>query len=105
MLTIILLVFLLNLIAIVYFLFPPKKVNHIYGYRTSKTLQSNEIFQYANKYASRYFLLISNINSTLNLLLILLGIVIPSIAVATTIGSIAAVVILTEMKLKKFRSE
>lgn len=105
MLTIILLVFLLNLIAIIYFLIPPKKVNHIYGYRTSKTLQSNEIFQYANKYASRYFLLISNINSTLNLLLILLGIVIPSIAVATTIGSIAAVVILTEMKLKKFRSE
>lgn len=105
MLTIIVLIFLFNLISIIFFLFPPKRVNHIYGYRTSRTLQSNEMFRYANKYASRYFLLISNINTTLNLLLILFGIVIPSIAIATTIGSMAAVVILTEMKLKKFRSE
>src|SRR5690606_36984268 len=68
-LNIFIVVLILNIIAIFYFIFPPRKANYIYGYRTSKTLQNNKVFKYANKHASRYLLILSVINTVLNTIL------------------------------------
>ncbi len=34
-------------------LFPPKKINYIYGYRTKRSMRSDEAWQYANRYSSQ----------------------------------------------------
>jgi uncharacterized membrane protein len=39
---------LLFLISIIFWKFPPKKVNRIYGYRTPKAIQNQEIWDFAN---------------------------------------------------------
>ncbi len=98
---IIALLFVINLISYLYFLFPPKKANRIYGFRTSTSLKSNESFAYANKYASNYLLLLSHVNTTINLLLILLNIINPTITVLVTLLCLALSIILTEVKIKR----
>lgn len=37
--------------AIVYF-FPPKKINHLYGYRTPRSMASQERWDFSQKYSS-----------------------------------------------------
>ncbi|MGB4774165.1 MAG: SdpI family protein [Daejeonella sp.] len=62
---------LLILLFITYFLFPPKSINRIYGYRTSYTMQNREIWNYANKVASKYLLIFSLILLIFDFLLLL----------------------------------
>ena len=50
---------LLIFIGFVFFFFPPKKRNGIYGYRTSRSMKSEEAFTFANKLFSEYFLAVS----------------------------------------------
>lgn len=33
--------------------FPPKKINSLYGYRTSRSMQSHEAWHFSQKYSSR----------------------------------------------------
>ncbi len=47
------------LISLVYKLFPPKKINYIYGYRTSRSMQNIIIWKEANRFASTAFFKIS----------------------------------------------
>lgn len=39
---------LLFLISILFFKFPPKKINSIYGYKTPKAMQNQQIWDFAN---------------------------------------------------------
>ncbi len=94
----------LNLIALVYFLFPPKKINCIYGYRTSKTLASNSIFEFANKVASKYFLLLSLVSAIINFLFFQFNIINLNILAATTLFTLVLTIVLTEIKLKSYDS-
>lgn len=55
-------------IALLYFLFPPKKVNALYGYRTSHAMKNEDIFQTANKKSASLFLYLGS-------LLLLIGLV------------------------------
>lgn len=48
-------------IALLYFLFPPKKVNALYGYRTSHSMKNEDIFQAANKKSASLFLYLGSI--------------------------------------------
>lgn len=48
-------------IALFYFLFPPKKVNALYGYRTSLSMKNEDIFQAANKKSASLFLYLGSI--------------------------------------------
>jgi uncharacterized membrane protein len=36
-------------ISIIFYYFPPKKINSIYGYRTHRTIQNNDVWSFANK--------------------------------------------------------
>lgn len=98
-------VLILDVIALIYFVFPPKKVNIIYGYRTSRTLQNDKIFSYANKYASKYMLVLSVLNTIVNLFLILLNYTNINLAAFTSIASLIVAIILTEKKLNKYSDE
>ena len=98
-------ILILDVVALIYFVFPPKKANAIYGYRTSRTLQNDKIFSYANRYASRYMLILSVLNTIVNLFLILLDYTDMNLAAFTSITSLVVVIILTEKKLNKYSGE
>ncbi len=40
---------LLLFLSLVFYAFPPKKINQLYGYRTNKSMLNDDIWQYANK--------------------------------------------------------
>jgi uncharacterized membrane protein len=41
--------------------FPPKKINHWYGYRTPRSMRSQQAWDYANQYSSNAFLVVSGL--------------------------------------------
>jgi uncharacterized membrane protein len=56
-------------ISLIYAIFPPKVKNYFWGYRTFNSMKNDSSFHYANKLASKYFLVISILCLTLSLLL------------------------------------
>ncbi len=40
------------IIGIVFYFFPPKKINYIYGYRTSSSMENQEKWNFAQKYSA-----------------------------------------------------
>jgi len=40
------------LISFIFVKFPPKKINHLYGYRTRRSMTNQEIWKVANKYSA-----------------------------------------------------
>lgn len=41
-----------SIIGIIFYFFPPKKINYIYGYRTSTSMESQERWDFAQKYSA-----------------------------------------------------
>lgn len=39
---------LLFFVSLIFYFFPPKKINSLYGYRTHRTMQNKEIWDFAN---------------------------------------------------------
>ena len=39
-------------VALILYKFPPKKINHLYGYRTAKSMSSQERWDFAQKYSA-----------------------------------------------------
>ena len=52
---------LLFLVSVIFWKFPPKKINLIYGYRTHKTMQNDEIWRFANDAFNKSFLIYSGL--------------------------------------------
>ncbi len=46
-------------VAVLYKLFPPKKINYLYGYRTPRSMQNLDIWKEANRFAGIAFFKIS----------------------------------------------
>lgn len=46
----------LFIISIIFWKFPPKKINNFYGYRTPKAMQNEKIWTFANKTFNETFL-------------------------------------------------
>lgn len=44
------------ILGIIFFKFPPKKINHLYGYRTSRSMKNQTVWDAANGYSSKLFL-------------------------------------------------
>ncbi|WP_211295613.1 SdpI family protein [Polaribacter porphyrae] len=57
------------LISIIFWKFPPKKVNNIYGYRTPKAMQNQQIWDFANSTFNQAFLKYSGFSFLAALLL------------------------------------
>ena len=59
---------LLFFFSIVFYFFPPKKINAIYGYRTNKSIKNEEIWHYANTFFNKTLLKYAAISFTFTLL-------------------------------------
>ena len=53
---------LLFLISIIFWKFPPKKINRLYGYRTPKAIQNQEIWDFANTTFNKSLLIYAGIS-------------------------------------------
>ncbi|ESU31865.1 hypothetical protein G3A_14420 [Bacillus sp. 17376] len=84
------------LAGIILSLFPPKKINKIYGYRTSKSMRSKENWDKANRYSSRLMILFG-------VIILLFSFVIrsPILNLINLGASIILIFILVEMKISK----
>ena len=49
----------LNILALVYKFFPPKKINTLYGYHMKSSMRNQDTWMEANMYAGRLLLLLS----------------------------------------------
>ncbi len=47
------------LVSLVYKLFPPKKINYLYGYRTPRSMKNPDIWKEANRFAGSAFFKVS----------------------------------------------
>ena len=56
---------LLLLLSIVFKLFPPKKINYLYGYRTKRSMKNQETWDEANRYSPNLMILVSIITTLL----------------------------------------
>ncbi len=63
---------LLFLFSIIFYFFPPKKINGIYGYRTNKSMLNEDVWQFANAFFNKQFLLFSAISFGTSLLFVFL---------------------------------
>ncbi|WP_298766873.1 SdpI family protein [uncultured Polaribacter sp.] len=53
---------LLFLISIIFWKFPPKKINGLYGYRTPKAMQNQQIWDFANATFNKSLLIYTGIS-------------------------------------------
>ena len=53
---------LLFLLSILFYKFPPKKINSLYGYRTVKAMQNQQIWDFANGVFNKNLLIYSGIS-------------------------------------------
>ncbi|MGA0415299.1 MAG: SdpI family protein [Flavobacteriaceae bacterium] len=95
------LIFLILLgVAILYFLFPPKKINALYGYRTNLSMKNKTNWLISNKIASRGLFLICLFNLTLSLLFLDIGL---SVYLPLFGFQILSLMIWIEYKLKRMK--
>ncbi len=53
---------LLFVFSVIFYFFPPKKINSIYGYRTNRTMENEGIWKHANSFFNKQFLLYAGIS-------------------------------------------
>ena len=63
---------LLTLIAIIVKYNPPKKINHLYGYRTSRSMKSQEVWDVANAYSTDLMIWVGIITTISQIILYLI---------------------------------
>ena len=96
----------LTAIGLVYLIFPSKKMENKYGYRTGRAKMSSASYAYAQKQASRNFLMIGIITFLIGFLLKQFGLVqFFIVEVFLIIIPITRVFYLIERNLEKFNDE
>lgn len=85
--------------------FPPKKINSLYGYRTSRSMKNDRNWQFAQTYSTKILML----SSFIYLLIGLIGLVIEiketiatTISIATLVACLGLTIYKTEQALKQF---
>ena len=84
--------------------FPPKKVNHLYGYRTSTSMKSQESWNFAQQYSAKKMMKIGAYIINLGLLSWVTDLQLPwSVEIAITIMIVGPLIMLfkVESQLKK----
>jgi len=91
-------------IALLTMKFPPKKINHLYGYRTKSSMKSQERWDFAQRYSSKQlllcgiFLVTTGLLSTFMTIEQSMGIY---IAIPLIVSSVVLLFYNTESQLKK----
>ena len=84
--------------------FPPKKINHLYGYRTSTSMKSQESWDFAQQYSAKKMMQIGTYITALGLLSWIINLqLLWSVRIALTIVIIGPLIMLfkVESELKK----
>ncbi|WKD85527.1 hypothetical protein KCTC32516_00868 [Polaribacter huanghezhanensis] len=63
---------LLLFFSIVFYFFPPKKINNFYGYRTNKSMKNEEIWHFTNTFFNKTLLKYAAISFALSVLFVFL---------------------------------
>lgn len=87
---------------IIFKIFPPKKINHLYGYRTSGSMKNIYAWNLANKYSSTLLIIFFSALFVISYILELLNINVEILMLVLMVLAFALTVILTEKKLKNF---
>lgn len=85
-------------------LFPPKKINHLYGYRTATSMQSQESWDFAQQYSAKKMMIMGAYIFALGLLSCIIDLQpLWSVGIALTIMIISPLLMLfkVESELKK----
>lgn len=53
---------LLFLISLIFYFFPPKKINQLYGYRTQRTMANEDVWNFANALFNKTLITYSSIS-------------------------------------------
>lgn len=59
---------LLFVLSLVFWKFPPKKINNLYGYRTHKSMQNKDIWDFANAFFNQNLIIYAAISLVAGLL-------------------------------------
>lgn len=90
---------LLFILSIIFYFFPPKKINALYGYRTNRSMLNQDIWDFANNFCAKQFLIYSSISFIAALVFAYLAKEISWQPMALLILSLAVSVIKTEQAL------
>ena len=94
---------LILVLAVLFKRFPAKKINHIYGYRTPRSMKSQEAWDCANRYSSNAFVIIAALICLVQV--VLWSLLPPNDAILWITGvlvvGVIAVIPLTEWHLRK----
>jgi uncharacterized membrane protein len=94
---------LMLIVSLIFIIFPPKKINWLYGYRTSRSMKSQAVWDEGNRYSARLMLWISVITTAVQLVCtILLSMKVAiGIAAGVLVTLLLASIPVTENHLKK----
>jgi len=92
---------LLFLFSIIFYFFPPKKINAIYGYRTNKTMKNETIWKFANTHFTKQFLIYSAISFIAALVFVSISKNFTWQPMAIMLLSLAVSVVKTEQEVNK----
>lgn len=87
--------------SIIFYFFPPKKINAIYGYKTNKSIKNNSIWKFSNRFFAKQFLIYSSISFVAALLLAFISKDLSWQPMAIVLLSLAVSVIKTEQEISK----
>ncbi|MDH3711262.1 MAG: SdpI family protein [Cyclobacteriaceae bacterium] len=91
---------LITIVGLLFYTFPPKKINLIYGYRTRRSMRNQETWEAANRYSSLLMILAGILGLLSGSICLLLGasVIIPQIVVVILL---VLLMVMTERFLKK----
>jgi uncharacterized membrane protein len=93
---------LLSVIAIIFKVVPPKKINYLYGYRTSNSMKNIENWNLANKYSANLMLISMLLLFIVSYILELLNIEATNWLIGLLLLSLGIMIFLTEKKIKQY---
>ena len=62
-----------TILGIIFYLYPPKKINHLYGYRTKRSMRNQETWDAANRYSTVLMILAGILTIISGIICLLLG--------------------------------
>jgi len=94
---------LMLVLSLIFIKYPPKKPNSTYGYRTKRSMKSQEAWDFANQYSNQLLLKVAIITTIIQLITYLLLEPSQSILLAATVLVIGVIAVLpmTENRLKE----
>ncbi len=91
------------LVSIIFKILPPKKINYLYGYRSSRSMKNICAWNLANKYSSTLMIIFFSVLFVISYILELLNFSFEIFMLVLMVLAFALIIILTEKKLKKFK--